>query len=278
MTSRTNSAQSTLTNKSRLKLLQQREEHLQDLFSTARDAVDALARDEGRYAQFLEGAIVQGYLHLLEPAATVHARNKDVALAERAAGAAAEQYAAISGRAVSFTVVGSLSDDLCVSSRFMCFPGSPLSCAGRGDRLACLGVWCLYADRCDAGPVVSSSSAARSASRWTTRSTNGYGSSRTGYVLPARVSSRRLMSGCARTDAARDPHGSVRLEPQPEVLHMKDGGGVIPLACADTETSARSLYIIHSLLTYSILAMGRVELVRAACVQEYQPRIVQQAQ
>ena len=86
MTSRTNSAQSTLTNKSRLKLLQQREEHLQDLFSTARDAVDALARDEGRYAQFLEGAIVQGYLHLLEPAATVHARNKDVALAERAAG------------------------------------------------------------------------------------------------------------------------------------------------------------------------------------------------
>ena len=83
------SAQSTLTNKSRLKLLQQREEHLQDLFSTARDAVDALARDEGRYAQFLEGAIVQGYLHLLEPAATVHARAKDVALAERAAGAAA---------------------------------------------------------------------------------------------------------------------------------------------------------------------------------------------
>ena len=79
------SAQSTLTNKSRLKLLQQREEHLQDLFGNARTAIDALAQDEARYVQFLEGVIVQGFLALLEPAVTVHARPKDVQLVQRAA-------------------------------------------------------------------------------------------------------------------------------------------------------------------------------------------------
>ena len=108
------SAHSTLTNKSRLKLLQQREEHLQDLFSTARAAVDALAQDEARYVQFLEGVIIQGYLNLLEPEVTVHAREKDVEIVVRAAASAAEQYTGISGRTVTPTVVGSLSNDMCV--------------------------------------------------------------------------------------------------------------------------------------------------------------------
>ena len=106
------SAQSTLTNKSRLKLLQQREEHLQDLFATAREEVDALAKDEARYVQFLEGVIVQGFLALLEPEVTVHAREKDVATVKRAADGAAKQYKEISGRSVNVSVQGSLSNDL----------------------------------------------------------------------------------------------------------------------------------------------------------------------
>ncbi|RDX54565.1 ATPase V1/A1 complex subunit E [Polyporus arcularius HHB13444] len=105
-------AQSTLTNKSRLKLLQQREEHLQDLFQTAREAIDALAKDEARYVQFLEGVIVQGLLALLEPEATVHARQKDVEIAQRAVDSAAKQYTEISGRTVKVSVKGSLSDDI----------------------------------------------------------------------------------------------------------------------------------------------------------------------
>ena len=106
------SAQSTLTNKSRLKLLQQREEHLQDLFQTAREAIDALAKDEARYVQFLEGVIVQGVLSLLEPEVTVHAREKDVDVVQRAAEGAAKQYAEISGRTVKVSVQGSLSNDM----------------------------------------------------------------------------------------------------------------------------------------------------------------------
>jgi len=53
------SAQSTQTNKSRLRLLQAREEHLQDLFSAARSKIITLSEDEGKYLQLLEGIIVQ---------------------------------------------------------------------------------------------------------------------------------------------------------------------------------------------------------------------------
>ncbi|KAF5366261.1 hypothetical protein D9758_005684 [Tetrapyrgos nigripes] len=105
-------AQSTLTNKSRLKLLHRREEHLQDLFNVAREQLLNLSKDEGRYVQFLEGVIIQGYLQILEPSVTIHSRKSDVEVAKTAAGSAASQYKEISGRDVKFEVQGSLSDDL----------------------------------------------------------------------------------------------------------------------------------------------------------------------
>ena len=73
------SHQSTLTNKSRLRLLHRREEHLQDLFAAARTQIARLSDDEARYVQFLESVIVQGLLQLLEPSETVyvHANLKD---------------------------------------------------------------------------------------------------------------------------------------------------------------------------------------------------------
>jgi V-type H+-transporting ATPase subunit E len=105
------SAQSTLTNKSRLKLLHRREEHLQDLFSTSRSSILALAKNEGRYIQFLEGIIVQGFLQLMEPNATLHARKCDVEIVKRASESAARQYKDISGRDVVVEVEGTLSDE-----------------------------------------------------------------------------------------------------------------------------------------------------------------------
>ncbi|TFK65987.1 ATPase V1/A1 complex subunit E [Pluteus cervinus] len=104
-------AQSNLTNKSRLKLLHRREEHIQDLFSTGRTSILTLAQDQGRYRQFLEGVIVQGFLQLLEPAATLHARKSDVSIVEQAASNAAAVYKQISGRVVDFKVEGTLSND-----------------------------------------------------------------------------------------------------------------------------------------------------------------------
>ncbi|KAK0225402.1 ATPase, V1/A1 complex, subunit E [Armillaria fumosa] len=104
-------AQSTLTNKSRLKLLHQREQHLQELFSTSRASVLTLAKDDGRYVQFLEGFISQGFLQLLEPSVTLLARKQDVSLVEEAAANAAQAYKEISGRDVTYTIEGSLGGD-----------------------------------------------------------------------------------------------------------------------------------------------------------------------
>lgn len=53
------SAQSTSTNKSRLRVLQAREQLLQDLFTESREKISDLSADEGRYAQLLEGIIVE---------------------------------------------------------------------------------------------------------------------------------------------------------------------------------------------------------------------------
>ncbi|KAK0194923.1 ATPase V1/A1 complex subunit E [Armillaria mellea] len=104
-------AQSTLTNKSRLKLLHQREQHLQELFSTSRALVLTLAKDDGRYVQFLEGFISQGFLQLLEPSVTLFARKQDVSLVEEAAANAAQSYKELSGREVRYTIEGSLGGD-----------------------------------------------------------------------------------------------------------------------------------------------------------------------
>jgi V-type H+-transporting ATPase subunit E len=106
------SQQSTLTNKSRLRLLHRREEHLQDLFASARAQISGLADDEARYAQFLESVIVQGLLQLLEPSVTVYARAKDEAIAERALESAKKAYYDMSGREVEVELDASLSDEL----------------------------------------------------------------------------------------------------------------------------------------------------------------------
>lgn len=109
---RFDSHQSTLTNKSRLRLLHRREEHLQDLFAAARTQIAGLADDEARYVQFLELVIVQGLLQLLEPSATVYARSKDEAIASRALDGAKKTYYDISGRQVEIDLDASLSNDL----------------------------------------------------------------------------------------------------------------------------------------------------------------------
>lgn len=96
-------------------MLNRREEHLQDLFSTARNAIATLSQDEGRYTKFLEDVILQGFLQILEPSVRVYTRPADAEVAKSAADAAKQKYKELSGRDVEFEVVGELSDDLCVS-------------------------------------------------------------------------------------------------------------------------------------------------------------------
>lgn len=53
------SAQSTQTNKSRLKLLHAREQHLSELFNVARNKLLELSQDEEKYEALLKHVIVQ---------------------------------------------------------------------------------------------------------------------------------------------------------------------------------------------------------------------------
>ena len=105
------SAHSTLTNKSRLRLLHLREQNLQDLFQAAREQLATLATSS-QYVQFLQGVIVQGFLQLLDPNVSIHVREADAAAAKQAADAASQQYTEISGREVKYELVTSLSSDL----------------------------------------------------------------------------------------------------------------------------------------------------------------------
>ncbi|KAF9234331.1 ATPase V1 A1 complex subunit E [Melanogaster broomeanus] len=103
-------ARSNLTNKSRLKLLHRREEQLQELFATARAQILTFGEDEGRYLQFLEGAIVQACLQLMDLNVTLIAREKDAELVQKAGEAAAETYTQLSGRQVICDVESTLSN------------------------------------------------------------------------------------------------------------------------------------------------------------------------
>ena len=105
------SAQSTITNKSRLKLLQKREEVLQQIFAAVRDPSVPFYKSSSRYEQFLEGTITESFLYILEPSVGIYCRNSDVDLVRQAAENAAKAYKEISGREIEFAIEGSISDD-----------------------------------------------------------------------------------------------------------------------------------------------------------------------
>jgi len=81
------------------------------LFAASRSPLVKLAEDEGRYVQFLEGIIVQGFLQVMEPSVIVHTRKRDVALGGRAAESAAKHYQELIGKEILFEIEGTLSDD-----------------------------------------------------------------------------------------------------------------------------------------------------------------------
>ena len=107
------SAHSTLTNKSRLRLLHLREQNLQDLFQASREQLVTLA-SSSQYVQFLQGVIVQRSLQILDTDVTVHVRETDAAAAKPATGAASKQYTEITGRQIKYELAASLSPDLYV--------------------------------------------------------------------------------------------------------------------------------------------------------------------
>ncbi|KAF9561704.1 ATPase V1/A1 complex subunit E [Agrocybe pediades] len=103
-------AQSTITNKSRLKLLHKREEILQEIFAAVREPATPLYKTNG-YVQFLEGVLTESFLYLMEATVTIHSRKSDVDVVNQAAESAAKAYKDISGRDIDYEVEGSIADD-----------------------------------------------------------------------------------------------------------------------------------------------------------------------
>ena len=114
-TTTTTSAQSTIINKSRLRLLHKREEVLQQIFSAVREPSTPLCETAGRYEQFLEGTLAESFLYILEPSIIIYSRKSDVDIVNQAATTASRTYKEISGRDISFEVQGALSDEAYVS-------------------------------------------------------------------------------------------------------------------------------------------------------------------
>lgn len=88
------SAQSNHINKARLKVLQAREETLNDLVASTRKQLYGVAADEAKYTQLLKGLILQGLHQLLEAEVMIMCRAKDVKLVEEAVVMAKKEYLA----------------------------------------------------------------------------------------------------------------------------------------------------------------------------------------
>ncbi|PWY97231.1 ATPase, V1/A1 complex, subunit E [Testicularia cyperi] len=104
-------AQSNQTNKSRLKILQTREQHLQSLFDAARDKLSDITKDQGAYKKLLGDLILQGLLQLMESKVTVTVKSGDVQLAQDAAKEAEKAFKDKSGKETSVSVQEGLGKD-----------------------------------------------------------------------------------------------------------------------------------------------------------------------
>ncbi|KAM9891932.1 hypothetical protein OXX79_010373 [Metschnikowia pulcherrima] len=84
---------STIGNKTRLKVLAEKEKILDDIFEEAGQGLIELTSDKGKYKPILEGLIEEGLYAILEDTVTLRVRESDVDLAKEAAETAAKTFA-----------------------------------------------------------------------------------------------------------------------------------------------------------------------------------------
>lgn len=97
-------ARSTVTNKTRLKILAARQQLLDEIFEKAREKLADVSKDEEKYTAILKNLILEGLYALGESKILVRARQKDVGLLGKATEQATQEYKEASGADVSITV------------------------------------------------------------------------------------------------------------------------------------------------------------------------------
>ncbi|KAK0655953.1 ATPase, V1/A1 complex, subunit E [Cercophora newfieldiana] len=97
-------ARSTVSNKTRLRVLGARQELLDDIFETAQQRLSDVAKDKKKYEATLKGLILEGFYALHEPELQVRARKADYKIIEKAIEAAAKEYKDTVGKDISATI------------------------------------------------------------------------------------------------------------------------------------------------------------------------------
>ena len=95
---------STIANKTRLKVLTQRQEALNEIFEETKVALVKITKNKQQYKPIMHSLILEGLLKLLEPAAIVRVTEADKALANELIANLTKEYKEITKRDVSITV------------------------------------------------------------------------------------------------------------------------------------------------------------------------------
>jgi V-type H+-transporting ATPase subunit E len=97
-------ARSTVTNKTRLKILAARQQLLDEIFEVARKKLEDVSKDEGNYTTILKNLILEGLYALGEEFVQLRAREKDVGLLQNAIEQAKKEYKEQSGADVDIKI------------------------------------------------------------------------------------------------------------------------------------------------------------------------------
>ncbi|PSK38831.1 V-type proton ATPase subunit E [Candidozyma pseudohaemuli] len=95
---------STISNKTRLKVLGEKEKVLDEIFEDAKKELAKIAGKKGEYKTLLAGLIEEGALALMESKVSVRVRESDVSVAKEAAEEAAKGYQDKSKQEISIAV------------------------------------------------------------------------------------------------------------------------------------------------------------------------------
>ncbi|ODV71223.1 H(+)-transporting V1 sector ATPase subunit E [Cyberlindnera jadinii NRRL Y-1542] len=95
---------STIANKTRLKVLSQRETVLDDIFAQAEEDLKKISKDKARYEPVLAGLIEEGLLTILEKKVSIKVREADLDVAKKALATAAAEFEKKTGYPVEVTI------------------------------------------------------------------------------------------------------------------------------------------------------------------------------
>jgi V-type H+-transporting ATPase subunit E len=107
------SAQSNHINKARLRILQERQQVLDDLFEETDGLIHKISEDSDQYATLMEGVILQGAYALMEKEITIKCREEDIDQVNSAIERVSEKY----GNDVGFEPTFTVSDEYLPASR-----------------------------------------------------------------------------------------------------------------------------------------------------------------